>query len=63
MLNLGDWPLAARRRITGVFTDIDNTLTTDGAITPDAAQAQVGQHHPALAFVAPGGSQNTSGRG
>jgi len=39
MLKLSDWPLAARRRITGVFTDIDDTLTTDGAITPDALQA------------------------
>ena len=36
---LHDWPLAARRRITGVFTDIDDTLTTEGAITPDALAA------------------------
>ncbi|CDS51544.1 haloacid dehalogenase-like hydrolase [Polaromonas sp. CG9_12] len=28
-----------RRRITGVFTDIDDTLTTEGAITPDALAA------------------------
>ncbi len=27
------------RAIVGVFTDIDDTLTTDGAITPDALQA------------------------
>ncbi len=27
------------RQIIGVFTDIDDTLTTDGAITPDARQA------------------------
>ena len=33
------WPLAARKQITGVFTDIDDTLTTDGAITPDALAA------------------------
>lgn len=39
MLPLVDWPLAQRRKITGVFTDIDDTLTTDGAITPDALQA------------------------
>jgi len=26
-------------KIVGVFTDIDDTLTTDGAITPDALQA------------------------
>jgi HAD superfamily hydrolase (TIGR01484 family) len=36
---LAEWPLEARRQITGVFTDIDDTLTTDGAITPDALQA------------------------
>jgi len=39
MLALEHWPLAARRRITGVLTDIDDTLTTDGAITPDALAA------------------------
>ncbi|CAN5426295.1 HAD-IIB family hydrolase [soil metagenome] len=33
------WPLDARRRITGVLTDIDDTLTTAGAITPDALAA------------------------
>ena len=36
---LAHWPAAARSRITGVFTDIDDTLTTQGAITPDALQA------------------------
>jgi HAD superfamily hydrolase (TIGR01484 family) len=36
---LTDWPLAERRNIIGVFTDIDDTLTTDGTITPDALQA------------------------
>jgi len=30
---------AAMRRAVGVFTDIDDTLTTDGAITPDALAA------------------------
>lgn len=39
MLSLSTWPLAERQRITGVFTDIDDTLTTDGAITPDALRA------------------------
>jgi HAD superfamily hydrolase (TIGR01484 family) len=39
MRALADWPLADRKRIRGVFTDIDDTLTTDGAITPDALQA------------------------
>ena len=39
MTPLDLWPTAARRQITGVFTDIDDTLTTDGAITPDALAA------------------------
>ncbi len=38
-LPLHEWPAAERERITGVFTDIDDTLTTEGAITPPAAQA------------------------
>ena len=36
---LSHWPLAERARIHGVLTDIDDTLTTDGAITPDALAA------------------------
>jgi HAD superfamily hydrolase (TIGR01484 family) len=36
---LSTWPLSARQKIVGVFTDIDDTLTADGAITPDALQA------------------------
>ena len=39
MLPLSSWPAAERSRITGVFTDIDDTLTTHGVITPDALQA------------------------
>ena len=39
MKPLFDWPLAARRGILGVFTDIDDTLTTEGAITADALAA------------------------
>jgi len=39
MLPLTDWPLEDRRQLIGVFTDIDDTLTTDGAITPDALNA------------------------
>ena len=39
MKPLSEWTFEARRQITGVFTDIDDTLTTDGAITPDAMQA------------------------
>ncbi len=39
MSPLDYWPLAARRDVVGIFTDIDDTLTTEGAITPDALQA------------------------
>lgn len=39
MLALTHWPAEQRRDIVGVFTDIDDTLTTDGAITPEALQA------------------------
>lgn len=41
MQELNTWPAGARRAITGVFTDIDDTLTTEGAITPDALQALI----------------------
>ena len=39
MLPVSAWPLEDRRQIIGVFTDIDDTLTTEGAITPDALAA------------------------
>ena len=39
MQPLNSWSLQARSRVKGVFTDIDDTLTTDGAITPDALAA------------------------
>jgi HAD superfamily hydrolase (TIGR01484 family) len=39
MKPLASWPTASRRAIKGVFTDIDDTLTTEGAVTADALQA------------------------
>ena len=39
MRPLNTWPLADKSRIKGMFTDIDDTLTTNGAITPDALAA------------------------
>ena len=39
MKPLSSWPISERQKIVGVFTDIDDTLTTEGAITPDALQA------------------------
>lgn len=39
MQALNTWPQQTLQGVVGVFTDIDDTLTTDGAITPDALQA------------------------
>ena len=36
---LREWPEQDRRQVVGVFTDIDDTLTTEGAITPQALDA------------------------
>ena len=33
------WPAADRRQLIGVFTDIDDTLTTEGVATADALRA------------------------
>ena len=52
MLALDHWPLAARRRITGVLTDIDDTLTTEGAITADALDALNALKNAGLAVIA-----------
>ena len=49
---LKTWPRQAIQRITGVFTDIDDTLTTDGAITPDALAALGALKAAGLAVIA-----------
>ena len=36
---LADWPLNERAGIRGVLTDIDDTLTADGALAPEAEAA------------------------
>ncbi|RZL87423.1 MAG: HAD family hydrolase, partial [Variovorax sp.] len=33
MIAVAQWPVQARRDLIGLFTDIDDTLTTEGAIT------------------------------
>lgn len=48
---LSDWPVAARQGLMGVFTDIDDTLTTEGAISPSARQALADLHAAGLAVV------------
>ena len=39
MRPFADFPADTLKGLTGVFTDIDDTLTTEGAITPAALQA------------------------
>jgi HAD superfamily hydrolase (TIGR01484 family) len=39
MQPLANWPAPTGNTLVGVFTDIDDTLTADGAITSDALQA------------------------
>ena len=39
MRPLSQWPFSAPGAVLGLLTDIDDTLTTDGAITPDALAA------------------------
>ncbi len=51
MLPLSQWPLEARRQIIGVFTDIDDTLTTHQTITPDALQALADLKAAGLAVI------------
>ncbi len=48
---LMEWPAAQRARIRGVFTDIDDTLTTDGQITPDALAALAALREAGLIVV------------
>jgi hypothetical protein len=49
---LNTWTLEARSRIKGIFTDVDDTLTTDGAITPDALAALVDLKARGLRIIA-----------
>jgi HAD superfamily hydrolase (TIGR01484 family) len=51
MKPLGDLPAAAARGLVGVFTDIDDTLTTEGAITHDALQALHNLHAAGLVVI------------
>ena len=52
LLPLTRWIVPARGTLLGVFTDIDDTLTTDGAITPDALRALGDLKAAGLAVVA-----------
>jgi HAD superfamily hydrolase (TIGR01484 family) len=48
---LASWPLQARRNLVGVFTDIDDTLTTEGTVTPAALQALTDLKAAGLAVI------------
>ena len=39
MAPLATWPAEARRGLVGLFTDIDDTLTTEGVVPPEVVQA------------------------
>ncbi len=52
MKPLDAWPLHERQGIVGVLTDIDDTLTTDGAITPDALRALAALREAGLRVMA-----------
>jgi HAD superfamily hydrolase (TIGR01484 family) len=52
MLPLAQWPLAQRQRVVGVLTDIDDTLTTEGVVTPDARDALDALHAAGLPVIA-----------
>ncbi|MFM1855540.1 MAG: hypothetical protein RLZ83_849 [Pseudomonadota bacterium] len=49
---LADWPMSAREGVWGVMTDIDDTLTRDGAIEPVALQALHALHAAGVPVVA-----------
>ena len=46
------WPAEERRQVAGVFTDIDDTLTTDGKLTGDALAALAALKHAGLHVIA-----------
>lgn len=45
------WPAEERRQLVGVFTDIDDTLTTDGVATGDALSAIAALRHAGLHVI------------
>ncbi|PKO66073.1 MAG: HAD family hydrolase [Betaproteobacteria bacterium HGW-Betaproteobacteria-16] len=52
MTPLSEWPVSARAGIQGVLTDIDDTLTCDGDITPEALSALHRLRHAGLPVLA-----------
>ncbi len=52
MIALSQRPAGIWRNVAGVFTDIDDTLTSDGVITPDALDAIRALHEAGLHVIA-----------
>lgn len=52
LMPLTDWPLADRLQVRGVMTDIDDTLTRDGHIMPEALEALHRLKNSGLAVIA-----------
>jgi HAD superfamily hydrolase (TIGR01484 family) len=52
MRPISEWPLDQRRAIRGVLTDIDDTLTTHGRLTPDVLNALDRLRAAGLALIA-----------
>lgn len=52
MLNLQHWPAARSHRLHGILTDIDDTLTTEGSVTPETLQALTDLKAAGLAVIA-----------
>ena len=51
MESIERWPGPARESLLGLFTDIDDTLTTAGAITDDALQALADLHRAGIHVI------------
>lgn len=52
MKPLIEWPRSERRNIRGILTDIDDTLTTHGQLTPDVLAALAGLRQADLKLIA-----------
>jgi HAD superfamily hydrolase (TIGR01484 family) len=52
MKPIASWPAPERRQLVGVFTDIDDTLTTDGVATSDALRALAALRAAGLHLIA-----------
>ncbi len=51
MKPLASWPAPDRRQLLGLFTDIDDTLTTEGVATGDALRGIVALHEAGLHVI------------